>query len=319
MPPRRVVKMLDKLAVLDDRERLRAKSENDRAAHHIQRVVGTLKPLEKSFAKLQRELEELPSERAEEAARLRTQMGALRQKISRIEDEAGAYSSEIRTTLRWIEQNFEGVSPEDLRRAVTYLDELEEKWARETRQSGPPKTSAGIGSILRKSVLWVWWELSCTVDYLAAYGLPKIEWRARKRRLYPAVDVILGLIVFLVLIEMFSEIDSWFWLFCFVAVLRILYLAWHLDKNFYVRKDLEHKAFLKKFLQETYRRLNLECEESGLAVRVRVAEDKDFRSRGGGWGHLPRKWVRAEGVLHRENPTRKGWDELDDKMGCALA
>ena len=95
--------MLDKLAVLDDRERLRAKSENDRAAHHIQRVVGTLKPLEKSFAKLQRELEALPSERAEEAARLRTQMGALRQKISRIEDEAGAYSSEIRTTLRWIE------------------------------------------------------------------------------------------------------------------------------------------------------------------------------------------------------------------------
>ena len=141
----RIEQQAGQRAAPDDRERLKAKSENKRLVEHVQKVVDALKPLEKNVFKLHRELEELPSERTEEAARVRTQIRALRQNVNRIEYEAGTSSAVLRLTLRRLRQGFEGASPEGLRRAVTYLDELEEKWARETRQSSY-RTSTTPGS-----------------------------------------------------------------------------------------------------------------------------------------------------------------------------
>ncbi len=76
--------------------------QTDRLVAQIQKVVDTLKALEKPLAKNQRDLEQLPRERGEEAHQLRTEIRALQQKINHIEDDAGGGSSELRSTLRVI-------------------------------------------------------------------------------------------------------------------------------------------------------------------------------------------------------------------------
>ena len=76
--------------------------QKDRLNGQIQKVVDTLKALEKPLAQHQRDLEQLPRARGEEAHKLRTEIRALQQKIHHLEDDSGCGSSELRTTLRTI-------------------------------------------------------------------------------------------------------------------------------------------------------------------------------------------------------------------------
>ena len=73
-----------------------------RLVAEIQKVVDTLRALENPLAKHQRDLEQLPRERGEEAHQLRTEIRALQQKINHLEDDSGGSSSEFRSTLRAI-------------------------------------------------------------------------------------------------------------------------------------------------------------------------------------------------------------------------
>ena len=68
----------------------------------IQNVVDGLKALEKPLAKHQRDLEQLPRERGEEAHQLRTEIRSLQQQINHLEDDSGGSSSDFRSTLRVI-------------------------------------------------------------------------------------------------------------------------------------------------------------------------------------------------------------------------
>jgi len=68
---------------------------------HLEETVESLRALEKPLWKCQRELEQQPS-RGEEASKLRGQIRQLQQKIRRIEEEAGAGSSELGAALQAI-------------------------------------------------------------------------------------------------------------------------------------------------------------------------------------------------------------------------
>ena len=76
--------------------------QEGRLVEQIQKVVDTLKALEKPLAKYQRDLEQLPRQRGGEAHKLRTEMRSLQQKINHLEDDSGGGSSELRSTLRVI-------------------------------------------------------------------------------------------------------------------------------------------------------------------------------------------------------------------------
>ena len=76
--------------------------QQDRLVEQVQKVVDTLKALEKPLAKYQRDLEQLPRGRGEEANKLRTEIRSLQQQINHLEDDSGGGSSELRSTLRVI-------------------------------------------------------------------------------------------------------------------------------------------------------------------------------------------------------------------------
>ena len=76
--------------------------QQDRLVEQVQKVVDTLKALEKPLAKYQRDLEQLPRGRGEEANKLRTEIRSLQQQINHLEDDSGGSSSELRSTLRVI-------------------------------------------------------------------------------------------------------------------------------------------------------------------------------------------------------------------------
>jgi RNA polymerase primary sigma factor len=76
--------------------------EEDRLIKHIDEAVEQIKGLEKPLARAQRDLEQLNRERGEEARALRQEVRNLQQTIASMEDEAGASSGELRTTLQVI-------------------------------------------------------------------------------------------------------------------------------------------------------------------------------------------------------------------------
>ena len=77
-------------------------AEEDRLIKHIGEAVEQIKALEKPLARAQRDLEQLTRERGEEARALRQEARNLQQAITHMEDEAGASSGELRTTLQVI-------------------------------------------------------------------------------------------------------------------------------------------------------------------------------------------------------------------------
>jgi RNA polymerase primary sigma factor len=77
-------------------------TEEDRLVKHIDDAVEQIKGLEKPLAKAQRDLEQITRDRGEEARALRQETRSLQQTIAQLEDEAGASSSELRTTLQVI-------------------------------------------------------------------------------------------------------------------------------------------------------------------------------------------------------------------------
>jgi RNA polymerase primary sigma factor len=77
-------------------------AEEDRLIKHIGEAVEQIKGLEKPLARAQRDLEQLTRDRGEEARALRQEVRNLQQTIARMEDEAGASSGELRTTLQVI-------------------------------------------------------------------------------------------------------------------------------------------------------------------------------------------------------------------------
>ena len=79
--------------------------ERARLVDEIHKVVDTLKALDATLAQRRRELEQLERERGEEARGIKNEIRELEQKTHRIEDEAGAESTELRTTLRVIRQS----------------------------------------------------------------------------------------------------------------------------------------------------------------------------------------------------------------------
>ena len=68
----------------------------------IRQAIDKLKKLEKPLAAHQRELEQLARQRGEEARKLRGEVRSLQRSISRLEDESGASSPELRTTFQVI-------------------------------------------------------------------------------------------------------------------------------------------------------------------------------------------------------------------------
>ena len=90
--------------------------QKDRLNGQIQKVVDTLKALEKPLAQHQRDLEQLPRGRGDEAHKLRAGIRALQQKINHLEDDSGCGSSELRTTLHIIRkaQSKAGVAKREL-------------------------------------------------------------------------------------------------------------------------------------------------------------------------------------------------------------
>ena len=76
--------------------------QTGRLVLEIPNVVDRLKALEKPLAKHQRDLEQLPRERGEEAHQLRTEIRSLQQQINHLEDDSGGSSSDFRSTLRVI-------------------------------------------------------------------------------------------------------------------------------------------------------------------------------------------------------------------------
>ena len=79
--------------------------ERDRLIEVVQRVVDALKALDGPLAQLRRELEQLERDRGEDARRIKNEIRDLQQQTHRIEDEAGAESAELRTTLRIIRKS----------------------------------------------------------------------------------------------------------------------------------------------------------------------------------------------------------------------
>ncbi len=77
-------------------------AEEERLIKHIGEAVEQIKGLEKPLALAQRDLEHLTRERGEEARALRQEIRNLQQTIAQMEDEAGASSGELRTTLQVI-------------------------------------------------------------------------------------------------------------------------------------------------------------------------------------------------------------------------
>ena len=76
--------------------------ERKRFIECIRQAVDKLKKLEKPLATGQRELEQLVRQRGEEARKLRAEIRSLQQSVSRLEDEWGASSPELRTTFQVI-------------------------------------------------------------------------------------------------------------------------------------------------------------------------------------------------------------------------
>ena len=79
--------------------------DRGRLVDEIHKVVDTLKALDAQLAQHRRELEQLERERGEEARGIKNDIRELEQKTHRIEDEAGAESTELRTTLRVIRKS----------------------------------------------------------------------------------------------------------------------------------------------------------------------------------------------------------------------
>jgi RNA polymerase primary sigma factor len=77
-------------------------AEEERLIKQIGEAVEQIKGLEKPLARAQRDLEQLTRERGEEARALRQETRNLQQTIGQMEDEAGASSGELRTTLQVI-------------------------------------------------------------------------------------------------------------------------------------------------------------------------------------------------------------------------
>ena len=71
---------------------------------HIENIVQELKSLDTTLVQTKHHLEQSNNKNPEERRRLRSQMRAARRGIAKIEDEAGATSSELRATLQVIRQ-----------------------------------------------------------------------------------------------------------------------------------------------------------------------------------------------------------------------
>ena len=80
-------------------------NEQNRLVEEVQKVVDALKALDGPLALRRRELEQLERDRGEDAHRIKNEIRDLQQQTHRMEDEAGAESAELRTTLRVIRKS----------------------------------------------------------------------------------------------------------------------------------------------------------------------------------------------------------------------
>ncbi len=77
----------------------------DRLIGEVQKVVDALKALDGPLAQHRRELEQLGRDRGEDVHRIKNEIRDFDQQTHRMEDEAGAESAELRTTLRVIRKS----------------------------------------------------------------------------------------------------------------------------------------------------------------------------------------------------------------------